>query len=117
NLNAEGVAETVFGDNSISPECLNGVSRDPLAPYLLILIMESLHLSFSRAVDAGIFTGIKIDSSLTISHIFYADDAVFIREWSNANLTGITHILHCSSLLFGLKINLKKPPSRRGHAK
>nr|GFB75669.1 hypothetical protein [Tanacetum cinerariifolium] len=24
--NAEGVAETVFGDNSISPECLNDVS-------------------------------------------------------------------------------------------
>nr|GEV13633.1 hypothetical protein [Tanacetum cinerariifolium] len=51
---------------------------DPLAPYLFILIMESLYLSFSRAVDAGIFTGIKIDSSLTISHLFYADDVVFI---------------------------------------
>nr|GEW63964.1 RNA-directed DNA polymerase, eukaryota [Tanacetum cinerariifolium] len=43
---------------------------DPLAPYLFILIMESLHLSFSRAVDDGIFKGIKIDSSLTISHLF-----------------------------------------------
>nr|GEZ46667.1 RNA-directed DNA polymerase, eukaryota [Tanacetum cinerariifolium] len=30
---------------------------DPLAHYLFILIMEYLHLSFSRAVDAGIFTG------------------------------------------------------------
>nr|GEX31980.1 GDSL esterase/lipase At5g45950 [Tanacetum cinerariifolium] len=37
--------------------------------------MESLHLSFFRAVEAGIFTGIKIDSSLTLSHLFYADDA------------------------------------------
>nr|GFC16659.1 RNA-directed DNA polymerase, eukaryota, reverse transcriptase zinc-binding domain protein [Tanacetum cinerariifolium] len=45
--------------------------------------MESLHLSFSRAVEAGIFTGIKIDSSLTLSHLFYADDVVFIGEWSN----------------------------------
>nr|GFC78092.1 RNA-directed DNA polymerase, eukaryota [Tanacetum cinerariifolium] len=62
---------------------------DPLAPYLFILIMESLHLSFSRAVVAGIFTGIKIDSSLTISHLFYADDVVFIGEWSNTNLTGV----------------------------
>nr|GFA22073.1 hypothetical protein [Tanacetum cinerariifolium] len=43
----------------------------------------------SRAVDAGIFMGIKIDSSLTISHLFYADDVVFIGEWSNANLTGV----------------------------
>nr|GEW65290.1 RNA-directed DNA polymerase, eukaryota [Tanacetum cinerariifolium] len=81
---------------------------DPLAPYLFILIMESLYFSFSRAVDAGIFTGIKIDSSLTISHLFYAYDAVFISEWYNANLTSITHILHCFSLLSSLKINLKK---------
>ncbi|GJW52054.1 RNA-directed DNA polymerase, eukaryota [Tanacetum coccineum] len=59
---------------------------DPLAPYLFILIMESLHLSFSRVIDAGIFTGVRIDSSLMISHLFYADDAVFIGEWSQDNL-------------------------------
>ncbi|GJX89851.1 reverse transcriptase domain-containing protein [Tanacetum coccineum] len=81
---------------------------DPLAPYLFILIMESLHLSLSRAIEAGIFKGIKIGSSLNISHLFYADDAVFIGEWSIANLSGITHILHCFSLLYGLSINLKK---------
>ncbi|GJS37941.1 RNA-directed DNA polymerase, eukaryota [Tanacetum coccineum] len=44
----------------------------------------------------------------SISHLFYADDAVFIGEWSIANLSGITHILHCFSLLSGLSINLKK---------
>ncbi|GKA94699.1 RNA-directed DNA polymerase, eukaryota, partial [Tanacetum coccineum] len=43
---------------------------DPLAPYLFIIIMKSLYLSFSRAVDEGIFMGIKIDSSLNISHLF-----------------------------------------------
>nr|GEV04833.1 RNA-directed DNA polymerase, eukaryota [Tanacetum cinerariifolium] len=36
-------------------------------------------------VDTGIFTGIKIDSSLTISHHFYADDTVFIGEWNFFN--------------------------------
>ncbi|GKA49784.1 RNA-directed DNA polymerase, eukaryota [Tanacetum coccineum] len=80
---------------------------DPLAPYLFIIIMESLHLSFSRAVDEGIFT-IKIDSSLNISHLFYADDAMFIGEWSTENISGITHILHCFSLLSGLTINIKR---------
>nr|GEZ14771.1 RNA-directed DNA polymerase, eukaryota [Tanacetum cinerariifolium] len=30
---------------------------DPLAPYLFILIMESLHLSLSRVIEAGVFTG------------------------------------------------------------
>nr|GEU47829.1 RNA-directed DNA polymerase, eukaryota [Tanacetum cinerariifolium] len=64
---------------------------DPLAPYLFILIMESLHLSFSK-----------------ISHLFYADDAVFIGEWSDNNIKYILHVLHCFSLASGLKINLQK---------
>nr|GEU63412.1 RNA-directed DNA polymerase, eukaryota [Tanacetum cinerariifolium] len=81
---------------------------DPLAPYLFLLVMESLHLSLSRAIEAGIFKGIKIDSTLNLSHIFYADDAVFIGEWSPSNLFGITNILPCFSLLSGLSINLKK---------
>nr|GEY48097.1 RNA-directed DNA polymerase, eukaryota [Tanacetum cinerariifolium] len=51
---------------------------DPLAPFLFLLIMESLHLSFSRAVEVGIFTGFRVDHSITLSHLFYADDAVFI---------------------------------------
>nr|GEY93057.1 RNA-directed DNA polymerase, eukaryota [Tanacetum cinerariifolium] len=86
-----GMASILFNGSPTSEFQFHcGVKQgDPLAPYLFILIKESLHLSFSRAVDAGIFTGIKIDSSLTISHIFYANDAVFIGEWSNANLTGV----------------------------
>nr|GFA98795.1 RNA-directed DNA polymerase, eukaryota [Tanacetum cinerariifolium] len=70
--------------------------------------MESLHLSFSCAVEAGIFTGIKIDSSLTLSYLFYTDDAVFIDEWSNGNLIGIMNILRCFSLLSGMSINIHK---------
>ncbi|GJZ96059.1 RNA-directed DNA polymerase, eukaryota, partial [Tanacetum coccineum] len=81
---------------------------DPLAPYLFILVMESLHLSFSRVVDAGIFKGIKIDNSTMISHLFYADDAVFVGEWSDDNLSSVMHALHCFSLALGLKINVKK---------
>nr|GEV07017.1 RNA-directed DNA polymerase, eukaryota [Tanacetum cinerariifolium] len=81
---------------------------DPLASYLFILIMESLHLSFSRVIDAGIFTGVRIDSPFMISHLFYADDALFIGKWSHDNLKGIMHMLRCFSLMSGLSINLKK---------
>nr|GEX69509.1 RNA-directed DNA polymerase, eukaryota [Tanacetum cinerariifolium] len=50
-----------------------------------------------RAVDAGIFTGIKIDSSLMISHLFYADDAVFIGlGTSNDTITATASNLGCS---------------------
>nr|GEW34835.1 RNA-directed DNA polymerase, eukaryota [Tanacetum cinerariifolium] len=81
---------------------------DPLDPYLFILIMESLHLSFSRVVDAGLFKGIRIGSSLMISHLFYVDDAVFIGEGSDNNHTRIMHIFHCFSLSSGLRINILK---------
>nr|GEY40123.1 RNA-directed DNA polymerase, eukaryota [Tanacetum cinerariifolium] len=81
---------------------------DPLAPYLFILVMESLHLSFSRVVEEGTFTGIKIDSSITLSHLFYADDAIFIGKWSRGNLNCIAHMLRCFSLLSGLSINFQK---------
>ncbi|GKC16652.1 RNA-directed DNA polymerase, eukaryota [Tanacetum coccineum] len=60
------------------PKVLASESWGPLAPFLFLLIMESLHLSFSRAVEAGIFKGYKIDPSTTLSHLFYADDAKVI---------------------------------------
>nr|GFA26439.1 RNA-directed DNA polymerase, eukaryota, reverse transcriptase zinc-binding domain protein [Tanacetum cinerariifolium] len=81
---------------------------DPLAPFLFILVMESFHLAFSCAANEGVFIGIRIEPNLTISHLFYADDAVFIGEWSNDNLKGILNILNCFSLLSGLVINFKK---------
>ncbi|GJY51132.1 RNA-directed DNA polymerase, eukaryota, reverse transcriptase zinc-binding domain protein [Tanacetum coccineum] len=48
---------------------------DPLSPFLFLLIMESLHISMQRVVDAGLFKGIQVGSSLQVSHLFYADDA------------------------------------------
>nr|GEU64793.1 RNA-directed DNA polymerase, eukaryota [Tanacetum cinerariifolium] len=81
---------------------------DPLAPFMFLLIMESLHLSFSWAVEAGIFTGFRVDHSITLYHLFYADDAVFIGEWSHSNLKGIMNILRCFSLLSGMSINIQK---------
>nr|GFA57198.1 RNA-directed DNA polymerase, eukaryota [Tanacetum cinerariifolium]GFA72442.1 RNA-directed DNA polymerase, eukaryota [Tanacetum cinerariifolium] len=53
---------------------------DPLSPFLFILIMESLHLSFKKVMNAGLFTGISLDNSLTISNLFYADDAIFVGK-------------------------------------
>ncbi|GKA23720.1 RNA-directed DNA polymerase, eukaryota [Tanacetum coccineum] len=40
---------------------------DPFTPFLFILLMESLHLSFKRVLEAGLFNGISINNSLMIS--------------------------------------------------
>ncbi|GKE77893.1 RNA-directed DNA polymerase, eukaryota, reverse transcriptase zinc-binding domain protein, partial [Tanacetum coccineum] len=54
---------------------------DPLSPFLFILVMESLHLSFHNVVTAGLFNGIVLDLLLQLSHLFYAEDV--------SNLIGI----------------------------
>ncbi|GJR75597.1 RNA-directed DNA polymerase, eukaryota [Tanacetum coccineum] len=74
--------------NTINEDIVNAVREffttsserqgDRLSPYLFILVMESLHLSFNNILNAGLFKGIRIDDTLTLSHLFYADDAIFI---------------------------------------
>ncbi|GJY66435.1 RNA-directed DNA polymerase, eukaryota [Tanacetum coccineum] len=90
------------------PFCCGLKQGDPLAPYLFILIMESLHISFSRVVDDGLFKGFQLHGSVNISHLFYVDDAMFIGEWSEQNLHNIVKVLNCFHLASGLKINIAK---------
>ncbi|GJT40304.1 RNA-directed DNA polymerase, eukaryota, partial [Tanacetum coccineum] len=81
---------------------------DPLSPFLFILVMESLHVSFQRVVDAGLFKGIKMGSSLQISHLFYADDAIFMGHWNQSNISMITRVLDVFHRASGLRINMNK---------
>nr|GEV23680.1 RNA-directed DNA polymerase, eukaryota [Tanacetum cinerariifolium] len=60
------------------------------------------------ATSDGVFIGIQLQGSMTISHLFYADDVVFIGEWSDTNLDNIVKILKCFFLTSGLKINLQR---------
>ncbi|GKC04288.1 RNA-directed DNA polymerase, eukaryota [Tanacetum coccineum] len=80
---------------------------DPLSPYLFILIMEYVCTFLLSCIADGFFNGIKLKGP-TISHLFYADDAMFIGEWSESNLKSIVTILNCFFLASGLKINIQK---------
>ncbi|GJT38915.1 RNA-directed DNA polymerase, eukaryota [Tanacetum coccineum] len=55
---------------------------DPLSPFLFILIMESLHISFQRVVDAG--------------------------KWSDTNIDILVKVLDCFHKASGLRINMHK---------
>nr|GEV11288.1 RNA-directed DNA polymerase, eukaryota [Tanacetum cinerariifolium] len=81
---------------------------DPLAPFLFILVMESLHISVSKSSNEGVYKGLQLHESVAISHLFYADDVVFIGEWSEGNLENLVRILNCFYFASGLKINLQK---------
>nr|GEY19151.1 RNA-directed DNA polymerase, eukaryota, reverse transcriptase zinc-binding domain protein [Tanacetum cinerariifolium] len=81
---------------------------DPISPFLFILIMESLHLSFQMVVDVGMFTGINLSPSVNLSHMFYADDAVFIGHWNDSNINTLVNVLECFYHASGLRINMCK---------
>ncbi|GJS30170.1 RNA-directed DNA polymerase, eukaryota [Tanacetum coccineum] len=81
---------------------------DPLSPFLFILIMESLHLSFQRVVDVGMFKGINLSPLVNLSHMFYADDAVFVGQWCDGNINTLVYVLECFFQASGLRINMCK---------
>nr|GEY24170.1 RNA-directed DNA polymerase, eukaryota [Tanacetum cinerariifolium] len=64
--------------------------------------------NWCKATSDGLFKCIQIQGSMVISHLFYADDAVFIGECFDSNLDNIVKILKCFFLASGLKINIQK---------
>nr|GFA52616.1 RNA-directed DNA polymerase, eukaryota [Tanacetum cinerariifolium] len=81
---------------------------DPVSPFLFILVIESLHVSFQRVVDAGFFTGIMLDTSISVTHLFYADDFIFMGQCNRANIDTITRVLDVFHRASGLRINMNK---------
>ncbi|KAJ0603386.1 putative RNA-directed DNA polymerase [Helianthus annuus] len=82
---------------------------DPLSPFLFILAMEALEVIMKRADERGVFKGINLpNNGPCISHLCYADDVIFMGEWSETNIKNLNRILRCFFLCSGLKVNLDK---------
>ncbi|GKC63978.1 RNA-directed DNA polymerase, eukaryota, partial [Tanacetum coccineum] len=80
---------------------------DPLSPFLFILATEGLHVAVEDAMAAGLYRGFKVNT-LNHSHFFFADDALFIGDYSRANIKSLDSILECFHRVSGLKINFQK---------
>nr|GEY05373.1 RNA-directed DNA polymerase, eukaryota [Tanacetum cinerariifolium] len=59
-------------------------------------------------LDVGLFKGIELAHSLNLSHMFYADDAIFMGQWSESNIDTIVKVLDCFNRASGLRINITK---------
>ncbi|GJR95442.1 MAK10-like protein [Tanacetum coccineum] len=71
--------------------------------------MEGLHNAFADAVGNGLISGININnSSINISHLFFADDVIITTGWNARDLENIIRVLHVFYLASGLKINIHK---------
>ncbi|GJV74181.1 RNA-directed DNA polymerase, eukaryota, reverse transcriptase zinc-binding domain protein [Tanacetum coccineum] len=91
-----------------SVSCYKSSSECPVLTSTTTRMTKSLHISFKRVVDAGMFNGIVLNSAMHLSHIFYADDAVFIGQWSTKKIDTIIYVLKCFHRALGLSINLSK---------
>ncbi|KAJ0797670.1 putative RNA-directed DNA polymerase [Helianthus annuus] len=100
----------VNGSPTFEFSCGKGMRQgDPISPFLFIIVMEALSGLVKKACDDGIFTGIKLpNGGPTVSHLLYADDAMIMGEWSDANFKTLKRILRIFYLCSGLKINISK---------
>ncbi|XP_035838173.1 uncharacterized protein LOC118485810 [Helianthus annuus] len=90
--------------------CSRGLRQgDPLSPFLFVLAMEALTGIMKKACDTGVFKGLGLSANgVSISHFLYADDVVFVGDWSYDNMINLKRLLRCFYLSSGLKVNLKK---------
>ncbi|KAJ0601850.1 putative RNA-directed DNA polymerase [Helianthus annuus] len=90
--------------------CHRGLRQgDPLSPFLFVIAMEALSGVIKKAVSSGLFHGIQCTSQgPVLSHFLYADDAIFLGEWTELNARNINRVMRCFYLASGLKVNLGK---------
>jgi len=82
---------------------------DPLSPFLFIIAMEGLNVMMKAATDKGVFDGVSISHpNLIVSHLFYADDALFMGDWSRKNISNLARILRLFHVVSGLQVNFNK---------
>lgn len=98
-----------MGLHAQESSCQGVEARRSLSPFLFIIAMEALSCIIKEACSIGLFHGITSSPyDLTLSHFLFADDVVFIAEWSTFNARNPNRLLRCLYLVYGLRQNLAK---------
>jgi hypothetical protein len=82
---------------------------DPLSPYLFLIISEVLSLRISKSINDGGLTGVKLSRSCpVVSHLFFADDALFFLKATLHNCVVLDRIFKVYCRASGQLINYDK---------
>nr|GEV78055.1 RNA-directed DNA polymerase, eukaryota, reverse transcriptase zinc-binding domain protein [Tanacetum cinerariifolium] len=103
-IDFENAFDSVSWDYLFQVMCFMGFSEKWIT---WIKAMEGLHVAVEDAISVGLYRGLTVNT-LTLSRFFFADDALFIGEWSRANIKSMASILECFHRVSGLKINFHK---------
>nr|GEU52210.1 reverse transcriptase [Tanacetum cinerariifolium] len=83
--------------------------RDPISPYLFIIIVDVLSRQISTAMTLGTLSGIKMTRNCPlISHIFFADDSLFFLKASHGECGTLISILYSYCEASGQTVNFQK---------
>ncbi|GJT14415.1 putative RNA-directed DNA polymerase, eukaryota, reverse transcriptase zinc-binding domain protein [Tanacetum coccineum] len=109
-LNSSFALVLINGSPTMEFKLKRGLRQgDPLSPFLFIIAVEALNIVILEATNRNIFYGFKVGKDkVYISHLQFADDALFLGEWSLSNAKNFSRILTCFHLTFGLKVNFNK---------
>ncbi|XP_021864500.2 uncharacterized protein [Spinacia oleracea] len=90
------------------PQC--GLRQgDPLSPYLFLFCMDILSRMMSLAEDIKLIKGLKVTRrSPSITHLFFADDAMLFFKANVEACENIMEILERVGTISGQKLNLNK---------
>ncbi|XP_021986620.1 uncharacterized protein LOC110883073 [Helianthus annuus] len=96
----------VNGATTFEFKCDKGMRKgDPISPFLFVIVMEALSCMIRKAISLGIVKGVVLpNDGPLVSHMFYADDAIIIGEWSSDNIQNLVRILKCFHACSGLLI-------------
>uniref|UniRef100_A0A803Q4P7 Reverse transcriptase domain-containing protein n=1 Tax=Cannabis sativa TaxID=3483 RepID=A0A803Q4P7_CANSA len=82
---------------------------DPLSHFLFILCSEVLSKLISKAENRGEFSGIKVSRNvMPISHLFYADDAIFFCNANSLNAKTFAECITTYEKWSGQLVNKRK---------
>ncbi|GJR59375.1 hypothetical protein Tco_1501537 [Tanacetum coccineum] len=67
--------------------------------------MEGLHVAMEDAKASNLYCGISLRmGNLRPSHLFYADDVLFLGDWSQRNVKNLVILLHFFFMASGWKV-------------
>ncbi|GKV31185.1 hypothetical protein SLEP1_g39903 [Rubroshorea leprosula] len=83
--------------------------RDPLSPFLFLIIAKGLNGLVSTASQKGLLDGAEVGSrGFKVSHLQYVDDTILFAKAKEENVWAMKGILRAFELVSGLKINFNK---------
>lgn len=66
-------------------------------------------MAITVACEKSLIQGIQLpNDGPRISHLLYADDAIFTGIWDRGSIKNLSRILKCFQICLGLKINFHK---------